>query len=344
MRIGFSRRASAFFATRRSLRTRHSPSRRNRESSGHFRGVSGVFSRETEETAMNEPDLPITNEPNNESTTEPTTEPQTATPRRPAARRESLRAAGPPSRGAAGAETVEVPFGGSSADARSDGPAAPPPARLHDLPMPITWDLFGSLRRHVPPPLSDTLFSIFDLAVCRTMLHEELPEDGRPQRAVERWIRGFAPCRREWLEVAHEAVGDAGLTPLRVEALALARGMALRVRWDTATRTDIEFVLGEEGRILSEYGVAVRQGRPLDHRRLRILSTRLDYCVTAALLAETDGCFGGLRTATPLLCAEARIAAAELRRIVAPPCGRRPVACRTQRTARKGGAATQAEG
>jgi hypothetical protein len=116
--------------------------------------------------------------------------------------------------------------------------------------------------------------------------------------------------------VAHDAVGCAGITPLRVEALALARGAAVRERWDRAVRADLETALGDAGRVLSGYGLFVR-GRPsLDHRRLRRLSTRFDFCVAAALVAETEIGLAGLRAATPLLCAQARLAIAELRHMV----------------------------
>lgn len=195
---------------------------------------------------------------------------------------------------------------------------APAPDRLHAVPLPITWDLLGGLRRRLPPPLADTLSSIFDETVSRTILHARRtdgPDEGPP---LGRLIRNFAPLRREWLDVAREAVGDAGITPLRVEALALARGVVARIRPDAPARDDLEWALGDMGPILSQFGVAVRHGRRLDLSALRGLATRFDWCVTAALLAETDGSFAGLSRLAPLLGAEARSAASSMRQLIDP--------------------------
>lgn len=216
---------------------------------------------------------------------------------------------------------------GRSGDAGSVAVAERPSRGIHDLPIPVTWDLFGSLRRQVPPPLAMTLASIFDEAVCRTMLDAALLDDvvvvdgrtGEPTapgcaaRGFERRFREFAGLRREWVGVAHEAVGDTGMTRLRVEALALARCAAAETKFDAATRTDVECVLADLGPILSAYGLVVREGRVLDHARLRVLSSRIDYCVAALLVAHTDASFGLLRRTSPLLGAEARIAVARLR-------------------------------
>lgn len=188
--------------------------------------------------------------------------------------------------------------------------------RLHDLPLPVTWDLLGDLRRRVPLPLSGTLLAIHEETLFRTMLHESLPDDGRPQDAVERWIRTFGKLRREWLDVAHEAVGDAGITPLRVEAIATTRTAVLRLRHGSAARADLIAALAETGPILSGWSAAVRSGRALDGPAMRRASTRFDYCVVASLLAESGALCAGLTLATPILCSEARIAAVQLRALI----------------------------
>jgi hypothetical protein len=202
------------------------------------------------------------------------------------------------------------------------------PDRLHELPLPVTWELLGTMRRTVPPPLCDTLASIYDETVCRTVLCQALPLDGRPQRAVETWIRQFAPLRREWLEVAHEGVGDAGITPLRVEAIGVVRSALHRLRTVSPVRRDLEFALAAAGPILSAYAAARRARRPLDGVVLRRLSTRFDYCVMAALYGEMRAFGDELVFACPLLCSEARIAAAKLLRSIEAPAapGRRAAA------------------
>lgn len=188
--------------------------------------------------------------------------------------------------------------------------------RLHAVPLPITWELLGALRRQVPPPLADTLSSIFDEAVSRTMLHARPLDEPDPDRALGRLIRTYSSLRREWLDVAHEAVGDEGITPLRVEALAIARGAVARFRPGAPARDDLESALGDVGPILSRFGAAARVGRSLDKAALRGLATRFDWCVTASLLGETSRSFCALSVVTPLLCAEARTAAAEMRRLI----------------------------
>ncbi|MCE9634774.1 MAG: hypothetical protein K8T90_03625 [Planctomycetes bacterium] len=220
---------------------------------------------------------------------------------------------------------------GDSPDTHAVATAGRPPRGIHDLPVPVTWDLFGALRRQVQPPLAMTLVSIFDEAVCRTMLDDVLlqdviamdalspaaPLDGRAARGFERRFREFAQLRREWIGVAHEAVGDTGMTRLRVEALALARAAAFDTPFDAATRADVESVLADLGPILSAYGLAGRTGHVLDHTRLRILSSRIDYCLAALLLAHSDASFGALRRCSQLLCAEARVAVTRLRSEIA---------------------------
>jgi hypothetical protein len=205
--------------------------------------------------------------------------------------------------------------------------ARPPDDDLrHALPLPVTFDLLGELRRRMPLPVAETLFSIFDELICRTVLHDAGEPDGSLARRVEGWVRLYARLRREWVDMAHEAVGDEGMTPLRVVALAHARAGALRSRVSEGTRRDLEAALGDAGRALSAFAVLQRTGPTPDLARLRVLSTRFDLCVATALLAETDPLFVGASLASPLLCAEARVAATRIRDLVEPgrAAGRAP--------------------
>lgn len=220
--------------------------------------------------------------------------------------------------------------------------------RRHALPIPLCWPLFGALRRRFPPPVSETLSSIFEEALLRTVMWKRFDPVGsgegpsyegtttidaqgrvrtrtrevRPPmergivRAVESWVRTYATLRREWIDVAYEAVGDAGFTPLRVEALASARSSMHLPRVSPAVRNDLETALADVGPVLAGFPLAQRCGREPDLQRMRILSTRLDFCIAAALLAEVEGEHEAASFATPYLCAEARIAASRLRRMV----------------------------
>lgn len=218
--------------------------------------------------------------------------------------------------------------------------------RRHALPLPLCWQLFGELRRRMPPPHPEILFSIFEEAMFRTVAQDHFDRSGDeapvawvgttrtdargrvrtrmraipPARgvahAVERWVRTWRANRIEWIDAAHEAVGDAGMTPLRVEAFAVLRGAARSRHVSAAVRSDLEAALADASPVLSAFPLALRAGRALDLRRIRILSTRFDVCVATALLAETEPICEGAGLATPYLCAEARIAASRLRRLV----------------------------
>lgn len=209
------------------------------------------------------------------------------------------------------------------------------------LPMPLTFDLFGELGRRVPVPLAMTLFSIFDETVCRTVLADSCRPMADVNACVERWIRTYGKLRREWIAVAHEAVGDAGLTPLRVEALALARAVSLRSRVSEGAQRDLGLALGEIGPCLSAFAAARRAGRALDLEFLRKQSTRFDLCVAAALLCESELLFTRASFATPVLCAEARIAASRLREAIVPAAVAEPAGAGGARGTARGGASAR---